>query len=194
MHKNGYYGIAGSGMHQFEFNGKNYADSFLYLPEMYASPYEQALTRWRCEMRREIRIDLHCEASILAGTGKMASAGWAITLSEDGRAIVVSGNNHWNGVLPIEYLGDTDMWSPYTALKNCTDETIAHYKNIMADALQNGDPRVRIARASGQIIFSESVTFPRWRSSGEWWSSENRCLDTNVVFATEQMQAAGLLS
>ena len=144
-------------------------------------------------MRREVRTDLHCEAHILAGTGKMASADWEISLSEDGRSIIVSGDNHWNSVLPVEYIGDVDMWSPYTALKNCTNQTILRYKKIMNDVLQNGDSRVRLARRSGQVIFSEAVKFPRYRTNGDWWPSENRCLDTDVDCATEQMHAAGMI-
>lgn len=193
MHKNGYYGIVGSGMNEFEFNGKTYADCFLYLPENYISPYAQALTRWQCEIRREIQTDLQYETRILAGTGKIASSDWVIKLSDDGKSIVVRGDNEWNSVLPIEFIGDNGVFSPYTALKKCTDETIIRYKKIMADALQNGDPRIRVSNGSSNIMFSEVVKFPRWRANGEWWSSENRCLSIDVSMATEQMQVAGFL-
>jgi hypothetical protein len=171
-------------------------DVFLWLPENYETPLEQAKTRLACELRKQIRYDLKSEAMILAGSGLgPVSSDWNFTIEKNG--IRVGGNNAWAGLYPVEYLGDENYFKTITRLANTTSPLIQSYIEILKTALKNGDPRVRLSNRGDGVtpMFSEVVKFPRWRSNGDWWSSENTYLDyADEEFATEQMQVAGFFS
>lgn len=162
-------------------------DEFRFL-SAYNTPIEQAYTRACCEIRRLTKEDA---AANVIGSRGLIGMDWHLTMSEG--AIIVSGKNRFVGTYSVEWVGDEDMYSPYTQLKSALkiSDTLTGYMQIMREAFESGSDKVRRSNRSGEIIFN--VRFPRWRENGEWWSQENQCLASDETLATEQMAFAGLI-
>lgn len=89
----------------------------------------------------------------------------------------------------VQYHGPADMYEAPVIQDNCDNPEFQQILIRMQQMADDGHPAVRISNRSGRVIFS-NIGFPRYHADGKWWSSENTYLDTNPVYATEQMEYA----
>jgi hypothetical protein len=72
-----------------------------------------------------------------------------------------------------------------------TQAPISDMYQALIEAARAGHPSVRFSKTSEEPIFC--CDFPRWRSNGEWWSSESAQLAyLDADLAAEQMSVAGI--
>ena len=90
----------------------------------------------------------------------------------------------------VEYFGPGNMFEPCVIQDQCDDPVFRGLLEKMKKMAAAGDARVRAGNRTGRVMFSENISFPRYHADGEWWSSEHRYLDTDSVYAAEQMKYA----
>lgn len=88
----------------------------------------------------------------------------------------------------VKYYGLANMFEAPVIQKKNTDPAFLELLSEIQRLSDAGDSRVRISNRSGLVIFN--CTFPRYHADGSWWSSENSYLDTNPVYAREQLEYA----
>lgn len=86
----------------------------------------------------------------------------------------------------VQYHGPADMFS-IQFVHNSGDEWYKQKYNELEKLAITGDPRVRVSKSSGMVMFN-IMCFPRYRSNGEWWDREHTFLSTDRGLAVEQLE------
>jgi hypothetical protein len=89
----------------------------------------------------------------------------------------------------VGYFGPADIFTAdYKLLQAIEQDWFFDLYSKMEKLLNAGDPRVRMSKRSGLIMFN--IHFPRYDKNGDWWSSENRYLSDERDLAEQQWEYA----